>query len=407
MSTPWYTSSDIISSVKRKIMIPISQNTFSDTDILAFANEEMLVSQIPAVLQFHEEYFVYSEETPLVASQNKYPIPSRAIGMRLRDIMWKDSSGNLFEMTRIDASDKAFFQRNVGANTAIHKFYLENNSVVLTPSVQSNPTGTLVFYFFMRPNMLVTTDRAATIQHFHKRVTVTNASILAGDTFSIDDLTFTAVSGSPSTNEFQIGASSIATATNLAAAINTNGTYSASSGSPSTNVVELTLDSFDHDFTSTGSGLSIVSGGSIHFDSIPSNIVNSSKIDFLQTLPGHKIIDYSVQLGAAAISTDVITFNEGEIPLELVVGDYICLENECIIPQIPTDLHSGLAERTAARILAALGDQQGLAMANQKIAELAVKEGMLVDDRVEGAPKKINARHSILRYTKMGTKRRF
>jgi len=44
--------------------------------------------------------------------------------------------------------------------------------------------------------------------------------------------------------------------------------------------------------------------------------------------------------------------------------------NQCIIPQIPPELHSGLAERTAARILASLGDMSGLQASNAKIQEL-------------------------------------
>ncbi|NBX74721.1 MAG: hypothetical protein EBQ89_10570 [Alphaproteobacteria bacterium] len=92
--------------------------------------------------------------------------------------------------------------------------------------------------------------------------------------------------------------------------------------------------------------------------------------------------------------------------INLKVGDYICLANESIIPQIPPDLHTVLAERTAARILAAIGDQAGLAVANQKIAEMELRQGNVLDQRVEGAPEKITARHSLLRYGKMGVRRR-
>jgi len=34
------------------------------------------------------------------------------------------------------------------------------------------------------------------------------------------------------------------------------------------------------------------------------------------------------------------------------------------------------------------------------------RQGSLLDDRVEGAPQKITARHSILRYLKMGVRKR-
>ena len=82
------------------------------------------------------------------------------------------------------------------------------------------------------------------------------------------------------------------------------------------------------------------------------------------------------------------------------------MANECIIPQIPPDLHNALAERTAARILAAIGDTEGLGVANAKLQEIEARQGTLLDGRVEGAPQKITARHSLLRYGKMGTRKR-
>ena len=36
---PYYTSNTLIEAVKRKMAMPISQVTFSDADILAFADE--------------------------------------------------------------------------------------------------------------------------------------------------------------------------------------------------------------------------------------------------------------------------------------------------------------------------------------------------------------------------------
>ena len=152
-TTPWYTSDKLIEAVKRKILFPISQNTLTEDDILAFANEEMFIAQVPAVMQYHEEYFVYRVQVPLVTNISRYPIPDRAIGMKLRDLFWSDQSGNYFEMTRISSGDKAFFQRNIGANQAIHKFYLENNDILLTPSVVGDPSGKLNFFIFLRQTL--------------------------------------------------------------------------------------------------------------------------------------------------------------------------------------------------------------------------------------------------------------
>src|SRR5258706_10131324 len=98
MAKPWLTSNELIASVQRKIAFPLSQVTFSRNDILAFANDEMMVSQVPSVLQYHEEYFVHSVNVPLKTGVSRYPIPNRAIGMRLRDVKWADNAGNMFDM---------------------------------------------------------------------------------------------------------------------------------------------------------------------------------------------------------------------------------------------------------------------------------------------------------------------
>ena len=52
---PYYTSNALIEAVKRNISFPISQVTFSEEDILTFADEEMFLEQVPSILQFHEE----------------------------------------------------------------------------------------------------------------------------------------------------------------------------------------------------------------------------------------------------------------------------------------------------------------------------------------------------------------
>lgn len=547
MAYPWLTANDLIAAVQRKISFPIAQNTFSTNDILAFANEEMFISQVPSIMVYHEEYFVTQTAIPLQPNQSIYTIPNRAIGLRIRNVFWGDGEilagspyGNLFEMTRVSPDDAAFFQRNIGANVAIHKFYIQGNSINLLPTVQANPTGFMVFMYFLRPNQLVTNDNAATITNFVQTITIDNALVNNNDTIKIGNFyqrdffladyiannfqsggnpptfptpqyfpripnfftenpsgntytyppnvilggtTFTArtttggtitnivstapgststlitsanhglttaqyinITGSNSTpsvdgqhqvavmdantfvinvaitapgntgtwtspNQFQIGATSTITAQNFSNAITAfsalfpNFAISSTVGSPATNV--LTLSYSDRNvfaITNNIKGFAIPTSISVQFDQIPPSITASSLIDVLQTLPGHKT--YSYDINVESITGTVIPFNQPDIPYDVRVGDYICAANTCIIPQIPPDFHNVLAERTGARILSAIGDQQGLAAVNAKIAEMEKSQGILVDNRVDGSPQKINARHAILRYQKLGTRRR-
>lgn len=407
MATPWLTSDDLIESVKRKFSIPISQNTFEESDILLFANEEMSIAQVPSIMLYHEEYFVTTKTVALEANKSRYEIPERAIGGKLRDLFYQDSSGNLYEMTRISPDDKSFFQDSSSGNQVLHKFYLQGNDVVLTPSITDSPTGSLVFSYFLRPNQLVANSRAAIITYFSKNITVSNSTLTAGDTITINGEVFTARASGAGADEFNIGGTAIITATNLVAAINTNGVCIATNGTPASASVVLkftTLSPSQTPETDNSVAFTISSQQQIEFSSVPSHIVAGSVIDFLQTRSGHRMRAMDISIPTGGVSVNQISFTESDVPTDLVVGDYICAINECIIPQIPTDLHNALAERTGARILASMGDQAGLTAANAKIAENEQRQSSLLDNRVTGAAQKITNKRSLLRSS---TRRRY
>lgn len=407
---PWFTSDDLISSVKRKISFPISQNTFTEADILAFANEELMIAQVPSILRYHEEYFVVREDVPITPNISKYEIPNRAIGMKLRDIFSVDDQGNLTEMTRVSSDDAAYFQQSNSNDTTITKFFLRGNFVVLTPEIQGAPTGSLSFNYYLRPNTLTSTDQAAICTNFVNTIVVSNTTLLSGDTITITqnpnlpteiDTVFTAGT------DFAIGGTDIITATNLTNAINSEGTFSANNGTVSSTSVVVSYDNVTTTFTTSNTTSFFIQDSvqGVQFNQIPSSIMNSSDVDFLQTQSGHRTKAMDITIPKTGISGLVINFTMGDVPSDFIVGDYICPATLCIIPQIPTDLHSGLAERTAVRILAALGDMSGVQASQAKIDQISTAEDKLLDSRVEGAPKKILNRHSLLHYGKMGFRR--
>jgi len=403
---PYYTSNNLIEAVKRKASIPLSQVTFTENDILAFANEEMMMSQVPMMLAYHEEYYVYNEEVVLEANKDRYPIPARAIGMRLRDVKYKDNNGNLYDMTRIDPSNRELFQGITYPVNVLAAYYLENTDLVLPHVRPQTSTGTISFSYFLRPNQLVLDERAAIINDFSKEITVDNALLVAGTLLNVGNITFTAVVGAPGTNEYQIGASSTDTATNLANAINTNGTYSATS---MVAVVSLSYEEVDLSITTPNenNGISISTNIEINFTAnIDTDVfANDDLIDFLQTGSGHKTYGIDREIPLNGISGATITFSDSEVPDGVHSGDYICLAQECIIPQLPDDLHNGLAERVVARLLEALGDREGLGVVNDKIQDIDKRTGNLIDQRVDSDCQKILNKYSLLRLGKSGINR--
>jgi hypothetical protein len=409
MATPWKTTNELVDMIKRKIALPIYQTTFTQQDVIDFLNEEMMISQVPRILQYHEEYFVYRVDVQLQSNVNRYAIPDRAIGMRLRDIKFVDSNGNLFDMSQIPADDKAFFQRAVGANEAVHKFYIEGNDVRLTPAIVTAPSGSLAMFFYIRPNQLVTNDRAAITSAMTKTITISNNSAIQPEASAIqvNGIVYSPVISSPAENQFVIGIDATATGTNLANAINTSSLGSYITASSNAGVVTLSSSSLPMywNITNTPACYTFTNTHTlVCTTAIPSNITGTTLVDLLQTKPGHRIHSYDID--PVLVSGNTIVINDTDMPTTFVTGDYVCAQNECIIPYLPPDLHNGLAEMASSRILAAQGDAAGLQMAQQKIDEIDKQTNRIIADRAESTPLKLNARGSIMRYTKMGTRRR-
>lgn len=135
--------------------------------------------------------------------------------------------------------------------------------------------------------------------------------------------------------------------------------------------------------------------GVLTVSNLPTDFTQSDLYDLVQIKSPHKTLNYDLQVVAINSTSKTITLTS--VPDELDVGDHVCLATEAAIPQIPSDLHVMLAHRVAARVLEAIGDTEGLQNANQKLAEMEVKAQMLIDNRVEDAPKKITNRNGNLR----------
>lgn len=389
---PYYTSTELIAAVQRKMSMPIAQQTFSEEDILAFATEELFLSQIPSILQFHEEYLVYSQTIPLEAGVSRYDLPERAIGMKLRDLFYEDSNGNLLPLANVGMGNSEHY---TGSGQIPRYFHMEGDEIVVVPSITGSVSGNLIAKYYLRPNSLVLNERAGICTAFVKLITLTNASIVEGDILTIGDLVL--VAGT----DFEIGVSGTATATNIVTAISTDNTYTATSAS---NVITVEFEELDTEFSTTSAGISIGVKTGIQCEEIPEHFEDGMLMDFLQTRGGHKTYSFDVRVPTGGVSSDAVFFNHDVIPAKFVIGDYICEQNECIIPQIPSDLHNLLAERTCVRILEALGDIQGAQTTSAKISDLEQRQSVLIDNRVEGAPRKVVNRNSFLR---QGKRRRF
>ncbi len=140
------------------------------------------------------------------------------------------------------------------------------------------------------------------------------------------------------------------------------------------------------------------STGEVTVSSLPTHFSTSLKYDLYKHESPHRQLIIDINATSVNSSTNTITFATTDVPSELVVGDHIAQATECIIPQVPSDLHVVLAQYVAERILEAQGDTEGLRNAKVKSREMEIKAGNIIDNRVEDAPIKLVNRHGALRY---------
>lgn len=302
----YYTADTLIDSVKRRINIPTNQNTFTDEDILAFADEELILSVVPAIMSLHEDYLLFQKDVDLEADTSEYVIPYRAVGNKLYDLQFVDDNDNLLPMARTTVSERTNYGAS-GTSNAHYSYYVINNRVGLLPEIGATVSGALRFIYYIRPSALVLEE---------------NISVIT----DIDEAT-----------------------------------------------------------------------GVITVSSLPDDFTTSLLYDFYKAKSPHNILSIDIAVSAIDTALNTITIAVADIPDELEVGDHIAIAQETAIPQIPSDLHVYLAQKTAERILESQGDLEGLKLAQSKSAEMEVRAGSIIDNRVDESPRKLVNSKGLLR----------
>lgn len=149
-----YTSDELVSSIKIRARVPTSQRTFTEAQIRKLCDEEIGIGLVPKILAVRENYFLKSYETAVTSGVSEYRIPSRAIGVKLRDIQIRDSSGNVSQVNQIAYEERGYYVNN-GNNGNLPVYYIQNNSVVLVPTPSTSNQYTLELPYFIRPSSLV------------------------------------------------------------------------------------------------------------------------------------------------------------------------------------------------------------------------------------------------------------
>jgi hypothetical protein len=433
----YYTSETLIDSVQRRINIPTNQNTFTDADILNFADEELALSIVPSIISLHEAYLLYEQITPLVQYQNEYLLPYRAIGNKLYDLQFQDNNKNYLPMSQTTWADEPNYNGAYTTNL-IYAYYVRNNRVGLLPTFEGLTTGTgaLRFLYYIRPSALVPSANVCVINDINLiSGTITFNDIPVGLYSTSTPVDFYQFNSPHSILNIDVLPLSVSTITNTMT-FNVGNTITTLSPGLAVDAFPggyILISSTNNDqqyylwFNNVWNGTSYVSAlnPSDNYDTIGRTGIEvdltgaltafeiSTAIqsvlptpEFTSVLNGTSLIITTgpragTSVGSAPWGDDTFNLSYVEtpsnIPRFLAVGDHVALAEQCCIPQIPSDLHVYLAQKTAERILESQGDAQGLALAQQKSAEMLMRAGTIIDNRVEESPAKLVNRRGILR----------
>lgn len=152
----------LIDKVKLVEFIANSQQTFSDQDIIDFANLELSTEITKAITDAREDFLVEFGE-PFNVTTDEIDIPLDGVGLRLKDVWRVDGSGFAIPVPRLELHQVPYYYPapwtmypGQGA------YYIKGNKLKLYPP--NSFTGfKLQLIYFKKPNELVTPLEATSV----------------------------------------------------------------------------------------------------------------------------------------------------------------------------------------------------------------------------------------------------
>ena len=178
---------DVIAAVKRRSSMPTTNaQGFTDTDILAWIVDELDSTCYPQIVDMVEDFFITKKTIPLRDPNNLpyysnriVPLPSRCFGWQVRELKYRDTGNNTYNIPQISLEDDETATlrslRATGGNF-VPGFYITNDSFKLIHET-TNLTGFLDITYVIKPSALsISTSLCADITSLTKTDAVTDVS---------------------------------------------------------------------------------------------------------------------------------------------------------------------------------------------------------------------------------------
>lgn len=160
-----YTSDALVESVKRRGLIPNSQQLYTNSEMCKILTEELHSCILPMLMSMNEDYFVYDYDQNFTVGVNTYNIPQRAVGVKVRDVVLLNSNNQEVSLPRLDPDfiKKQWVSTNFSPWYNSRGFYFKNNKVYIYPDVSNYSSFSLRIKYYRRPNNIVPTTECGRI----------------------------------------------------------------------------------------------------------------------------------------------------------------------------------------------------------------------------------------------------
>lgn len=151
-----YTIDALIDNIKLISSTPSSQNLFSKEKFIRLANNQLFSKLVPFIMSFRSDYFLVEKEIPVSSIDGSFKIPQDAIGLKIRDLVIKESRKNV-----------PYFQIEELKTLNTFGYYIRGNEIVIHKFKDIPSYYTFKLSYYRRPNYLVSNSECGQVRSIY------------------------------------------------------------------------------------------------------------------------------------------------------------------------------------------------------------------------------------------------
>ena len=370
-----YTTDDLLNAVKRDSLLASAQSVFTDAQLLAIGDDQVLEHLAPLLVRVNENYYLETHDQVLKSGVSGYALPKYAMWNAAYMVALVDSDGYVVDLDRISAGDLEY--RHAPTSGQPRQFYFDHDRIVLNPAPDSTSVSEYVLrtWIYRRPNRMVATSSAAVVSSVAAATGVITYT-------AAKPSTFTATS---SHDAFSARSPFRRVATGMTATASPSGTTHTFPG-PRT----LGYTSLSSPFTVGQT----VTGGTSAATGVIADISRTTL-----TLTGvsgtFQNAETITDTGGGSATTNTTLTNGLTDTDGIAPGDYVCVQDETVYPPVPIELHPYLKDLIIKAVSRAQMDVEQYQVAVQSIVEKAQQAiPAAIGNRAKAQPKVLSLFHS-------------